>query len=49
MEDDPSYRQKVHDYLYSTDDSSDVSNKKKVSVDKINNNVITVNFNRDNK
>ena len=47
MEDDPSYRQKVHEYLYSTDDSSGIKNKKKVNVDKISNNVITVNFNRE--
>lgn len=44
MEDDPSYRTKVDDFLYKPDDSSTVDGKKKRTVDKIKDNVITVNF-----
>ena len=44
MEDDPRYRTKVDDFLYKPDDSSAVDDKKKRTVDKIKDNVITINF-----
>ena len=47
MEEDPSYRKKVYDYLHSPDDSSEVNGKAKTTIDKITDNVITVNFKDD--
>jgi hypothetical protein len=50
MEEDPAYRKKIYDYLheeYTVDDSSDVSSKRKVKVDKVNDNVITINFSKE--
>ena len=44
MEDDPSYRTKVDEFLHKPDDSSAVDDKKKRTVDKIKDNVITINF-----
>ena len=50
MEEDPAYRKKIFDYLneeYTVDDSSDVSSKRKMKVDKVNDNVITINFSKE--
>ena len=50
MEEDPTYRKKIYDYLheeYTVDDSSDVPSKRKVKVDKVNDNVITINFSKE--
>jgi hypothetical protein len=50
MEEDPAYRKKIYDYLheeYTVEDSSDVSSKRKVKVDKVNDNVITINFSKE--
>ena len=47
MEEDHTYRKKVYDYLHDAhivDDSSGVSPKKKVKVDKVQDNVINISF-----
>lgn len=49
MEEDPMYRSKVDAYLHTPDDSSKLHTKSKLTIDKIKDNVITIDFKDDKK